>query len=115
MSAAASKHSQGASVLAEAARHESAIMARIAAAEQEAQNIINHAHEQAANALLESQQRTERDIAQLRHKAAEERDAVERSVEEAADQKVASIRAQAAPNLERVQKLIVARILPGAK
>ena len=112
MSVSASKPGNSVSVLAEAARHETALMAGIAAAEQEAQGIIGTAHEQAAALLTDSAHRTERDIAQMRQQAAADRDRTEGAITEEAAAKVADIRAKAAPNLDQIRKVIVSRILP---
>ncbi len=87
-------------------------MSRIAAAEQDAQRRVGQAHEQAAAQLIETQHRTERDITEMRRQAAAERERNEAAIVEEANRKVADIRAKAAPNLERIRRAVVARILP---
>ena len=108
----ASDHRHSASILLEAAKHETALVARLHAAEQEAQRIIGLAHEQAAAHLTESAHRTERDIAEMRRQAATERERDEATISEAAQGKVADIRAKALPNRDKIRQTIVARILP---
>jgi vacuolar-type H+-ATPase subunit H len=111
----ASEHGHKApSVLSAAARHETALMTRIAAAEQDAQRRTGQAHEQAAALLIETQHRTERDIAEMRRQAAVERERVEAAIADEAGRKVAEIRAKAAPNLDRIRRAVVGRILPSA-
>ena len=114
MSASANEQSSSASVLLEAARHEHALAARIAVAEQEAQKRTAHAHEQAAAHITEASHRMERDIAEMRRQAAAEREREQLRIAQESEQKVAEIRAKAAPNVDRIRQAVVARILPAA-
>jgi vacuolar-type H+-ATPase subunit H len=108
----ASDNRTSASVLLEAAKHETALVAQLTAAEQEAQRIIGLAHEQAAAHLTETAHRTERDIAEMRRQATAEREREEQTIVAEADRNVASIRAKAAPNRDGIRQAVVARILP---
>lgn len=87
-------------------------MARLTAAEQEAQQLVGQAHEQAAAHLTESTHRTEGDIAEMRRQAASERERDELNIETEAQRKVAEIRAKAAPNRDKIRQAVIARILP---
>lgn len=109
---ASEKHGPSVSVLDEAAKHESALMAQVRAADKDAQRLVAQAHEQAAAHLLEQQHQVERDIAEMRRTAAAEREREEAAIAAAAEQKVADIRAKAAPNVDKIRQLVVSRILP---
>ena len=112
MSATANEQSSSASVLLAAARHEHALAARIATAEQEAQKRSVHAHEQAAAHLTESAHRMERDILEMRRQAASEREREQLRIAQESEHKVADIRTKAAPNVDRIRQMVVSRILP---
>ncbi len=104
----------GPSLLETVAEHESALLAQLEATEHQGRAQIEVAQGEAAAFLTDDYSQLEREVAELRRRAAEDREVDVLAVRRACDEKVAGIRAGAAQKLDQVFSEVVRRVLPRA-
>ncbi len=104
----------GPSLLETVAEHESALLGQLEDSERQGRLLLEEAQAEATAFLTEDYGQLEREVAELRRKAAEDREADVLSVQRACDAKVAGIRSGAAQKLDQVFSEVVRRVLPRA-
>jgi len=100
------------SLLEKVAQHETALLADLATAGDDAQRIIDAAHAKASAHLLEIQAKMDAEITEMRRKAAKERVETRESIENSTEQQVKAIREQSADRLVGVRAELLNMILP---
>jgi len=101
------------SMLETIAQHESALMADLEKARDEARRIVEAAHAAGATALLETNSRLDADVAALRREAIQKREAERSRIQQETAARVEIIRAETAGKTAAVRDDLLARIIPG--
>lgn len=104
----------GPTLLESVAAHEASLIARVAETEQAGRKLVDDAQSAAAAFLTDDYAQLEREAAEMRRRAADEREAEAAAIRRACDDKVVAIRSQASKKLDQVFAEVVRRVLPRA-
>ena len=102
------------SLLETIAGHETSLMADLDRAHEEARQIIEAAHIEAATLLQDTSAKLDSELATMRRDAAQAREEERISIEKATADKVEQIRDASAARMGDVRQELIARILPSA-
>ena len=102
------------SLLETVAQHETALMAELETAREEARQIVEAAHAESAALLQQTSATLDAEVGDLRRNAAQSREEERTAIERASAEEVERIRSESAGRTGDVRKDLVARILPGA-
>lgn len=100
------------SLLDKVAKHETALLAELATAEAEAQRIIDEAHTKASAHLQEIQNQVDKEIIEMRRKAAADRQATLEQIAADTERQVREIRDRSAGHLDSVKNELLEMVLP---
>lgn len=104
----------GPSLLEIVAAHEAGLMAQVSAGEDSGRELLDTAHAEATSFLTEDYAHLEREVAEIRRNAAEQREADTTSIRAACDARVSEIRSKAGARLDEVFREVVDRVVPRA-
>lgn len=103
------------SLLETVAEHESALMADLERAREEARQMVEAAHAESAATFQEAGAALDTDLAGMRRKAAQAREEERAAIEAATARDVERIRNESAGRTQEIRQELIARILPGAE